>query len=128
MTSNLIENIINSIDCGVDVTLERYEEITSLTGLYPEAGTGSLVAVNYCMLGLGEAGECQGKLKKVWRGDVTLDDQRERILDEAGDTLWYITRTAIECGITLQELINRNARKVLDRKVRGVTRGDGDQR
>jgi NTP pyrophosphatase (non-canonical NTP hydrolase) len=109
-------------------TVEDYERATGETGLYPEGGTGSLIAVNYCALGLGEAGECQGKLKKVWRGDVTLADQRDELLDEAGDTLWYITRMAVELGSSLQELMDRNGTKVLDRKARGVTRGSGDHR
>lgn len=105
-----------------------YEGITEQTGLYPEGGTGSLVAVNYCMLGLGEAGECQGKLKKVWRGDKSLEEQREVLLDELGDVLWYLTRSAVELGSSLEELIFRNADKVLDRKERGVIKGDGDKR
>ena len=108
--------------------LEWYEGVTEQTGLYPEANTGSLVAVNYCMLGLGEAGECQGKLKKVWRGDVTLDQQREALLDELGDTLWYVVRGAKELGLSFEDLIRRNGDKVLDRKARNVTRGSGDNR
>jgi NTP pyrophosphatase (non-canonical NTP hydrolase) len=110
------------------LTVEDYERITGETGLYPEGGTGSLIAVNYCLLGLGEAGECQGKLKKVWRGDVTLDQQRAALLDELGDTLWYLTRAALELGDSLQGLVDRNGTKVLDRKARGVTRGSGDDR
>jgi NTP pyrophosphatase (non-canonical NTP hydrolase) len=109
-------------------SVAQYERITGVTGLYPEGGTGSLIAINYCMLGLGEAGECQGKLKKVWRGDVTLDQQREKMLDEAGDILWYVTRLAIELGESLQGLIDRNGDKVLDRLERGVIKGDGDNR
>jgi NTP pyrophosphatase (non-canonical NTP hydrolase) len=105
-----------------------YEEVTTQTGLYPEGGTGSLIAINYCALGLGEAGECQGKLKKVWRGDVTLEEQKDVILDELGDTLWYVTRMAIECGSSLEGLIERNGKKVLDRKARGVIKGSGDKR
>src|SRR5688572_3436359 len=108
--------------------IEWYEDVTAQTGLYPEGGTGSLIAINYVCLGLGEASEAQGKLKKVWRGDVSLDEQKEVILDEAGDTLWYITRLAIECGIGLEELMRRNAAKVLDRKARGKIKGSGDNR
>lgn len=113
---------------GIDISPEEYQQITLETSLYPEGGAGSLIAVNYCALGLGEAGECQGKLKKVWRGDTTLEAQRENLLDECGDVLWYVVRMAAELNCSFQELINRNARKVLDRKVRGVTRGDGDNR
>lgn len=109
-------------------TIREYETVTEQTGLYPEGNTGSLVAVTYCALGLGEAGEVQGKLKKVWRGDKTLAEQREAILDELGDTLWYLTRMTLELGSNLETLMDLNARKLLDRKARGVIRGSGDNR
>ena len=82
----------------------------------------------YCALGLGEAGEVQGKLKKVLRGDATLPDQRDAILDELGDTLWYVTRMALELDCTLDELMERNAQKLLDRQARNALRGSGDHR
>lgn len=115
-----------------------YENITTQTGLYPESGTGSLIAVNYCALGLGEAGEIQGKVKKIWRGDpgmATLPGSnripfqaREAILDEAGDVLWYLTRLCLELGVGLEHLMERNAEKVLDRKKRNLIQGSGDNR
>lgn len=110
------------------MTPHEYERITAQTGLYPEGGTGSLVAINYCALGLGEVGELQGKVKKIWRGDVPLESQRDVILDEAGDVLWYLTRLTLELGSDLESLMRRNADKVLSRKARGVIRGSGDNR
>jgi NTP pyrophosphatase (non-canonical NTP hydrolase) len=110
------------------MTPHEYQLVTEQTGLYPEGGTGSLIAINYCALGLGEAGETQGKLKKVWRGDKPLHQAKEEIVDELGDILWYVVRMAAECNVSFQELIDRNAAKVLDRKARGVTRGSGDHR
>lgn len=108
--------------------IDWYRAVTLATGAYPECGTGSLIAVNYCALGLGEVGEVQGKIKKVWRGDRTLEEAREDILDEAGDALWYILRLADELGITLSQLMLRNGFKCISRHSRGVTKGDGDQR
>lgn len=110
------------------MTPAEYLQVTKQTGLYPEGGTGSIAAVNYCALGLGEFGECQGKIKKVIRGDVTLAEQRMAIIDEAGDGLWYLVRLLDELGMTIEELMDWNAHKVLDRKARGVTRGSGDHR
>lgn len=109
-------------------TPDDFEEITNQTALYPEKGSGSLTAVTYCALGLGEAGEVQGKLKKVWRGDKTLEENREALLDELGDTLWYVVRMAMELGGSLQHLLNRNGRKLLSRKLRGTLQGSGDNR
>lgn len=105
-----------------------YELMTGETSVYPDKGTGSLVALNYCLLGLGEAGEAQGKLKKVWRGDTSLVEQRDAILDELGDVLWYVTRSCHELGSSLPELMQRNADKLYDRKWRGVIKGAGDNR
>lgn len=108
--------------------IEEYEAFTETTGLYPEANTGSLIAINYVCLGLGEAGECQGKLKKVWRGDLPLEEQLPAMIDEAGDVLWYLTRLSIELGVGLTGLMDRNMAKLRDRKARGVIRGSGDKR
>jgi NTP pyrophosphatase (non-canonical NTP hydrolase) len=110
------------------MTPRQYVEVTDQTAIYPEKGLGTLYAVTYCALGLGEAGEVQGKVKKVWRGDKPLEEAKEEILDELGDVLWYVTRMAIECDSTLEALMMRNARKLLDRKNRGTLQGSGDHR
>lgn len=109
-------------------SLNDYQIGTNYTAIYPEIGKRSLISVNYCLLGLGEAGEAQGKLKKVWRGDKLLGEAREAIIDEIGDTLWYIARAADELGVTLKEVAQRNLAKTYDRKLRGVVKGDGDNR
>lgn len=119
--------------------IDWYEGVLTETGLYPGGGTGNLIAVNYCCLGLGEIGELQGKLKKIWRGDKgaydlttpireAFPEETEKLLEELGDALWYLTRLSNELGVSLAELMERNAAKVLDRKARGQIRGEGDNR
>ena len=107
-----------------------YQEALNETAKYPEKGTGSLIAVTYCALGLGEAGEVQGKVKKIWRDDngVISDEKRAAILDELGDTLWYVTRAAHELGSSLEEIAFNNVVKLRDRNARGVIQGSGDNR
>ena len=110
--------------------LEAYKLFTKTTGLYPEGGTGSLVAVTYCALGLGEAGEVQGKVKKIWRdahGKISEQVRRELLL-ELGDLLWYTVRMADELGYTFEEIIQENVRKLADRRERNAIKGDGDHR
>lgn len=78
----------------------------------------------------GEAGECAGKVKKVWRdcdGDPT-PERKAALLDELGDTLFYLTYTAHTYGFTLADVMRRNVIKLKDRAARGVTKGDGDHR
>lgn len=114
----------------INNSFDHYQSILNDTAIYPEAGTGSLVAVNYCALGLGEAGEVQGKVKKIWRDDngIISDEKKEAILGELGDTLWYVCRMANELGSSLAEIAQANVDKLLDRRERNVLGGSGDNR
>lgn len=112
------------------LTLNRYQDRTWQTAIYPEAGTGSTLALSYVALGLGEAGEVQGKVKKVLRDDAgTLtEEKRALIVKELGDVLWYVARMAAEVGVSLEDVAEMNLDKLWDRKDRGVLVGSGDER
>lgn len=85
--------------------------------------------VEYMLFGLAnEAGETLGKYKKVLRGDYTLEDVREKLIDEGADTLWYISGLLKLLNCTLEEAAQRNIDKLTDRKERGVLQGSGDTR
>lgn len=109
---------------------KEYQEKAVTTAIYPEKGTGSKLALAYVALGAGnEGGEVQGKIKKYLRGDFALDEEKSlAILDEVGDTLWYLAGVAEELGYTLDEAAERNIDKLFDRKERGVLKGNGDNR
>ena len=111
-------------------SFDIYQEILDQTAIYPEAGTGSWIALVYVALGLGEAGELQGKVKKILRDDdfIITDEKREAILAELGDTLWYVTRVAAELGADLSDVAQANVDKLLDRRERDVLGGSGDNR
>lgn len=90
--------------------------------VYPEKH-----AVVYPALGLaGEAGEIAEKVKKWLRGDRELDKQE--LLKELGDPLWYIASLADDLGFTLQDVVDANIAKLESRKARGVVKGSGDNR
>lgn len=90
--------------------------------VYPEKH-----AIVYPTLGLaGEAGEIAEKVKKWLRGDRELD--REGLLGELGDPLWYIASLADDLGYTLQDVVDFNVNKLSSRKERNVLKGDGDNR
>lgn len=86
--------------------------------------------VMYCSLALcGESGEIANKIKKVIRGDYPLDVALKlKLTDEAGDVLWYLAALCSHLGITLDHVANSNIRKLSDRRMRGVLKGDGDDR
>ena len=90
--------------------------------VYPEKH-----AIIYPALGLaGEAGEIAEKVKKWLRGDRELD--KEALLGELGDPLWYITSLADDLGFTLQDVVDYNVKKLTSRKERDVLKGSGDNR
>jgi NTP pyrophosphatase (non-canonical NTP hydrolase) len=111
-------------------TFEEYQAAVARTAIYPESGTGSVIALTYLGLGLGEAGEIQGKLKKLLRDQDgwVSPDRREALLLEAGDLLWYVTRLAEELGASLQLVAGLNIGKLASRDERGTLRGSGDHR
>lgn len=100
----------------------QYGEFVKSMKVYPEKH-----AIVYPALGLaGEAGEIAEKVKKWLRGDRELD--REGLLKELGDPLWYIASLADDLGFTLQDVVNANVEKLSSRKERGVLKGSGDSR
>lgn len=112
----------------INLYMNIYQAHTAQFSVYPEKNTGSLTAVTYCALGLGEAGELQGKVKKIWRGDKTLDEAKDDLIDELGDVLWYVSSMARELGVTLEQVAMRNIEKLEDRAARGQLQGSGDHR
>lgn len=84
----------------------------------------------YPSLGLGEAGEVQNQIKKILRDDagILTDTRKEKIEKELGDLFWNTVKLCLDCGLDPNEVVQKNADKLADRKLRGVIRGDGDDR
>ncbi|USN96695.1 MAG: nucleoside triphosphate pyrophosphohydrolase family protein [Candidatus Nomurabacteria bacterium] len=83
------------------------------------------------VLGLvGESGEVAEKFKKLVRdkgGEISEEDRQE-LLKELGDILWYVNAVSVLLGSSLEETASKNLEKVLSRKARGKTHGSGDNR
>ena len=70
-------------------------------------------SVVFLALGLsGEVGEVANLVKKQQRDQV---DHNERILEELGDALWYLTVLCHELGSSLEEVAVGNIEKLADR-------------
>lgn len=89
-----------------------------------------LLAVAYDGLGLGEAGEVQGKIKKIIRdnGGIITYEARQEIKAELGDILWYIASMSDNLGIPLNEVAEYNINKLHRRHKEGTLHGSGDNR
>lgn len=112
-------------------SLNEYQYLALRTADYPDKGSNLL----YPALGLAEeGGEVAGKIKKLWRNDGITnghkvpEDKREAIVKELGDALWYISAVAMELGVTLETVANKNIDKLCDRQARGVIKSEGDNR
>ncbi len=102
----------------------QYLDFVKSMKAYPEK-----YAIIYPTLGLvGEAGEISEKVKKWLRGDGTKELDKDALLSELGDPLWYIASLADDLGFTLQDVVDRNVEKLTSRKERGVLKGSGDNR
>jgi NTP pyrophosphatase (non-canonical NTP hydrolase) len=112
------------------MNFDYYQTKVAETAIYPDSGTGSMLALAYVGLGLGEAGEVQGKIKKILRdqGGVIDDGNRVQIMKELGDLLWYVARAASELSLDLEAVAYQNLEKLADRRERGVLQGSGDER
>ena len=91
--------------------------------------------VIYPVIGLlGEAGEVADKVKKLIRdkgykpGDIIDHKDKEAIMFELGDVLWYVAEVANNLDITLEEVGRRNLQKLMSRKERDMIHGSGDYR
>jgi NTP pyrophosphatase (non-canonical NTP hydrolase) len=74
--------------------------------------------LEYPTLGLaGEAGEVANIVKKIQRdhSGVVTEDTRNKLKDELGDVLWYISACCDELGLTLTEIAEYNVDKLAKR-------------
>jgi NTP pyrophosphatase (non-canonical NTP hydrolase) len=101
------------------------------TAIYPHIERN----VIYPTLGLcGEAGELANKVKKLIRdtgyesGSGLTREERQPIIEELGDCLWYIAALATECGMALNDVAIDNVAKLAQRQADGTLQGSGDHR
>jgi NTP pyrophosphatase (non-canonical NTP hydrolase) len=103
--------------------MNEYQIEADKTAVYPKDTYDGLF---YVTMGLtGEAGEIANKVKKFIR-DGRLD--REDLMDELGDVMWYTAMLALELGYNLDAVAKHNVAKLKSRAKRGVIKGKGDKR
>lgn len=113
------------------MNLNDYVKWTDETAMYPECGTGSVMARAYVGHKLsGELGEVQEHLGKAIRDDggAITPERLMEITKEIGDYLWYTARLISELGLDAEEILDINVAKLTSRKERGVIGGSGDNR
>jgi NTP pyrophosphatase (non-canonical NTP hydrolase) len=94
------------------MTFDEYVALAASTD--SNAGDALVVAA----LGLaGEAGEFADRVKKIVAQGHALD--RDALVDEAGDILWYLAKAARALDVSLEEIALRNGDKLAARYPQG---------
>ena len=112
---------------GQNMSFDEYQEEAGKTAKFPD----DVPPLFYNAAGLcDEAGEVMGVVKKFYRDrealDLTLD--RDKLVKELGDTLWYLSQAARMAQITLGEVAETNIEKLRGRRARNTIHGEGDER
>ena len=104
-----------------DYLMNEYQDMAAATAIY-----GAKHQVIYPALGrAAEAGEVANKVKKMLRDN---DFDRDAIVAEIGDVLWYIAALSRDLNVSLHDIALGNIEKLYGRKERGTLQGSGDKR
>lgn len=109
------------------MNFDEYQAWTVKTVQHNDEPTPLAAELMYLGLGLaGEFGEVANQVKKIHRDDegVLTGDRRAKILEEAGDGLWYLARVLSVCGISLTEVMDENVAKLERRLANDTIKGD----
>lgn len=113
------------------MNFDDYQKQAITTDSYGGQGDITSQAFINKVLGLvGEAGEVAEKIKKLHRnnGGAMNDNERQELLKELGDVLWYVSALAHYLDEPLNKIAQDNLDKLFDRKARGVIKSKGDNR
>jgi NTP pyrophosphatase (non-canonical NTP hydrolase) len=126
----LVENILYK---GVTrMNFNDYQDKAEATAIYKDKDK-----LLYTSLGLaGEAGEIANKVKKIIRDkdfegnavDSLTYTEKEALVHELGDVLWYVSAIASDLGFNLATVAIENLNKLQSRAERNKIGGSGDDR
>jgi NTP pyrophosphatase (non-canonical NTP hydrolase) len=93
---------------------------------YPEDTEGFRKKMNFLLGLFGEYGEVVELIKK----ETFHQHERnpEKLTEELGDVLWYLTALCIQYGISLDEVMNQNMKKLQKRYPKGFSSADSINR
>ena len=111
------------------MTFEDYQKAALTTAL--KSYDDPILQNSIWVMGIaGEAGEIVEKWKKAvaYREAKFSDEEFADFKKEFADVIWYIAVLADSLGISLEEVMAENLKKLQDRQKRDVIKGAGDNR
>ncbi len=110
------------------MTFDEYQKLALTTAV--EYDDPTLAKTIWAMGIAGEAGEVIEKWKKIIAykdGKVNKSDIDE-LSKELGDVVWYVSVLASSLGLSFNQIMKDNVKKLADRKKRNVIKGSGNYR
>jgi len=104
------------------MTFKEYQEGALNTWRHDQTYVDQIVNAS---LGLGEVGEVQNIIKKVFFHNKQDSLWHEKVADELGDVLYYIAILANKIGLSLEEIAELNNEKLSSRYPDGFKDGGG---
>ena len=111
--------------------MNEYQESAKKYDLFRATGNYNTIAFVEKILGLaGEAGETADKIKKILRDKdgVICESDKNEVVKELGDVLWYVASIARYLNVSLEEVASVNLNKLEGRKKNNLLHGEGDNR
>lgn len=63
-----------------------------------------------------EGGEFMEIVKKmIFQGKPYTEDNREHLIIELGDIMWYVAQACMALGVTMDEVVSQNVQKLMKR-------------
>ena len=106
------------------LTFNNYQKYARKTTIYKDG-------IFYPALGLcGESGEVADKIKKIYRDNdgIISEENKEKLIKEMGDVLWYLANMAADLNVTLEDVAKKNLEKIQSRQEKDLIHGEGDNR
>jgi NTP pyrophosphatase (non-canonical NTP hydrolase) len=93
---------------------------------HSEADGSDWCLAQWCNAVCGELGEAANLIKKIERGDMTLDEARDDLADELADVVTYLDLLAFRAGVNLGKAVQSKFNRVSERVNANVCIGDDD--
>jgi len=100
------------------MTLDEYQKIATETDQFDASDSEGIIVA---LLGLaGESGSLLTLFKKKMRDGAAYEPIQERVREELGDVLWYISAIATRSEISLEDVAQANIQKSRTRWIRSA--------
>lgn len=81
-----------------------------------EISDETISLLGFTMLALsGEVGEASNIVKKIWRGDNSLDDKREELQEEIADIFSYLLKLCYQLDFDLEKTYCKKLKRNVER-------------